>query len=109
MTRKVCNTASFPPIQALLSISIKSKLYFNTSGCSQSEVMSPDIEQLTQAKRVALAVVDIDENGEIASRYGVTGSPAYKAIDSKGVVLDEVVGGSHHAIDKIVSAVLQQI
>jgi thioredoxin len=61
--------------------------------CAPCRMLGPVLEREAAARqgKVALAKVDVDENPELAERYGIRGIPAVKAFRS-GHIVREFVG-----------------
>jgi len=59
--------------------------------CGPCRMLTPVLEQETEAKGIPLAKVDVDANQRIALEYGIRGIPAVKAFRN-GHVVSEFVG-----------------
>jgi putative thioredoxin len=59
--------------------------------CGPCKMLTPVLEQETNAQGVTLAKVDVDANQEVAREYGISGIPAVKAFRN-GQVVAEFVG-----------------
>jgi putative thioredoxin len=59
--------------------------------CGPCKMLTPVLENETDARGVTLAKVDVDANQEVAREYGISGIPAVKAFRN-GQVVAEFVG-----------------
>jgi thioredoxin len=59
--------------------------------CGPCKMLTPVLEQETDAKGVTLVKIDVDANQEVARTYGISGIPAVKAFRN-GQVVAEFVG-----------------
>jgi putative thioredoxin len=59
--------------------------------CGPCRMLTPVLEQETEAKGISLAKVDVDANQQVALEYGIRGIPAVKAFRN-GHVVSEFVG-----------------
>jgi thioredoxin len=77
--------------------------------CGPCHVLAPVLEQAVEkhGDRIDLVKVDVEENQELASRFGVQGIPAVKAF-KKGSVVNEFVGAQPPAaVDAFLDSLLQ--
>lgn len=75
--------------------------------CAPCRMIAPVVEELaeTYSGSVKVAKLNVDENGDIASRYNVRGIPALLIFDD-GEVRDQMVGaGSRASIVKLIEKV----
>lgn len=75
--------------------------------CAPCRMIAPLVEELaeTYSGSVKVAKLNVDENGDIASRYNVRGIPALLIFDD-GEVRDQMVGaGSRDSIVKLIEKV----
>ena len=66
---------------------------FYAPWCGPCKMLAPQLEQLAEefAGRLAFAKVNVDEAGELAARYEITGVPTL-LLFREGRVLDKIVG-----------------
>jgi putative thioredoxin len=77
--------------------------------CGPCHMLAPVLEQAVEkhGDRIDLVKVDVEENQELASRFGVQGIPAVKAF-KKGNVVNEFVGAQPPvAVDAFLDTLLQ--
>lgn len=66
---------------------------FTASWCGPCRAMTPVVHTLAReyAGRVKVAVIDVDEAGDLGARYGVTSVPTF-LVFKDGEVVDRAVG-----------------
>ncbi|HEX9420893.1 MAG TPA: thioredoxin [Methylomirabilota bacterium] len=68
-------------------------VYFWAEWCQPCRAMAPAIEELVQESKgsVSLAKVNVDDNPQLAARYGIRSIPTILFMKA-GEVLDQVIG-----------------
>jgi thioredoxin 1 len=73
-------------------------IYFTSKDCPPCQTVSPLYDELSESEefggpeKVLFLKIDVDENPETATKYGVTGWPTFLFIKN-GEVQTELVGG----------------
>ena len=66
---------------------------FWASWCQPCKVITPSLEQLASemSGRAIVAKVDVDENGDLANRFGIRSIPTL-VVFKKGKMVDQMIG-----------------
>jgi thioredoxin 1 len=66
---------------------------FWAAWCAPCKVIAPSLEQIAgeMAGRVTIAKVDVDENGDVANRFGIRSIPTLMVFKN-GKIVDQMVG-----------------
>ena len=66
---------------------------FNATWCGPCRMLAPVLEELSQelAEKASFYAVDVDDNQEIAARYGIASIP-YVGVFKDGAKVDESIG-----------------
>lgn len=73
-------------------------IYFTSNDCAPCKTVSPLYDELSESEefggpeKVVFLKIDVDENHETATKYGVTGWPTFLFLKN-GEVQTELVGG----------------
>lgn len=83
---------------------------FFASWCGPCIAMKPIIAQLETdlAGKVIIKKIDVDENQEEASKFGISSIPTFVILDKEGVEVARKVGGGHSK-DQMISWVQQYL
>jgi len=85
-----------------VSLNPKVAIDFTASWCGPCRMIAPKYEEFsTRFTNVAFLKVDVDEVGEIASRFKVSAMPTFKFLhDGKEVENLEIVGASAQKLEQ---------
>ncbi|MBP7859389.1 thioredoxin fold domain-containing protein [Patescibacteria group bacterium] len=83
---------------------------FFASWCGPCIAMKPVIEQVetTLAGKIIVKKIDVDENQETASKYGISSIPTFLILNESGVELSRKIGGGMSK-DQLVSWISQYL
>lgn len=102
---KPLNVSSTKEFDSLVVDNTYVLLDFTASWCPPCKMIAPIFEQLSVKNSVpgslAFAKIDVDEQQEIASRYGITAMPTFILL-KKGEVSETVRGANPPAIQNLV-------
>lgn len=90
---------------ALLQKADRSLVDFHATWCGPCKNIAPYVVAQCQQHGVNLIKVDVDVNGDIATKYNISAMPTFKVIDRNGKVVFEIVGGGQANVDKAVAKV----
>ncbi len=78
---------------------------FWATWCSPCMAMNPILESMAEkfAGKVAIAKINVEENGSLASRYGVQAIPAFLFIQNGNVVRSEKGMLSKNKLEEIIA------
>jgi len=68
---------------------------FWAAWCGPCQMMAPIVDELAkkyEGKNVKIGKCNVDENGEIASKYSILSIPSF-TVFKNGEVVDQIVGG----------------
>lgn len=74
-------------------------LKFSRIGCNPCKVMSMFLND----KGVEYKELDVEDDAQLASKYGISSVPTLLLVDTNGEVLDRVVGFNPPEIDELIS------
>jgi len=75
---------------------------FYANWCGPCKNIAPYVHNKCKELGVVLVKVDVDVNGEAATKYGVTAMPTFSVLDRQGNVILTKVGGSQGVVNEIV-------
>lgn len=76
---------------------------FYANWCGPCKKIAPYVEKKCKENGVVLVKVDVDVNGDAATKYGVSAMPTFSVLDRKGDVILTKVGGSEVVVNDIVA------
>jgi thioredoxin 1 len=77
----------------------KSILKFSRVGCTPCKIMT----NFLQDKGVDYKELDVEEDAQLASQYGISSVPTLLLVDAEGNILDRVVGFDPSGIEELLS------
>lgn len=77
----------------------KSILKFSRVGCNPCKIMTNFLHD----KGVDYKELDVEEDAQLASQYGIASVPTLLLVDENGEVLDRVVGFNPSSIEELLS------
>lgn len=77
---------------------------FSATWCGPCKMIAPYVHELQQTHSdiVNFSFVDIDENPELAERYGVQAVPTFILLDADGKEVERATGANPDAIDDLI-------
>jgi len=66
-------------------------IYFSANWCGPCKMVGPTLEKVSQ-QGIPVQKIDVDQDPEIVSKYGVRNIPTILKVDNNGVVLGTLIG-----------------
>ena len=66
-------------------------IYFSANWCGPCKMVGPTLEKVSQ-QGIPVQKIDVDQDPELVSKYGVRNIPAILKVDNNGVVLGTLIG-----------------
>ena len=66
-------------------------IYFSANWCGPCKMVGPTLEKVSQ-QGIPVQKIDVDQNPELVSKYGVRNIPTILKVDSNGVILGTLIG-----------------
>ncbi len=67
-------------------------LYFSAEWCGPCKVYGPIIDKVSKNNNIEINKIDVDQNPDLALKYGIRSIPTTLIIDDAGVVLKKFIG-----------------
>ena len=66
-------------------------IYFSANWCGPCKMVGPTLEKVSQ-QGIPVQKIDVDQDPELVSKYGVRNIPTILKVDNNGVVLGTLIG-----------------
>lgn len=67
-------------------------LYFSAEWCGPCKMYGPTMEKLAKEENIQVTKIDVDQDHDLAQKYGIRSIPTTLIVDDEGIVLKKFIG-----------------